>query len=723
MPSRPAKSARRTFKPARLTLGLSASVALAGALLVGTRSLAEGPAEPEIELPEFERTEAEDEVYRLYAEHKLLTARRKVEALLEDDPDSIVGNFVFGNVLRDAEGQLPEAMQHLGRARELYERRYDPTVRTPGSPWLLHREILFSIQSLAAELEQHEYRLQILDYYDSLYDPNLTAEHAWPLMQLERYDEAREYAEKAASMAPPQQRSLGLNAACAVEAEAGSRQARFDACLAAFDFANERARLDARDAPPDQRTPLAVHAYNAALAAQSIGRLDETERLALEGVKRLEFTPANPWRLLVRTYVDQARMEEALTALREMQDWRRRQPAYMRDQDRAETDAAYATFLLVAGETERAERAASRALDRPDRRGLTSSSAEQALGANALLRRAIRRTHAERLREAASWNGTVDRWRGRGRAARSALASRGDDERVTAVLTEDARLYATFRFHVSGGLEPVPPWLLGDLVDVLGPGVVHVGLERAAQMESDAEDGMPELTEGYRDAVEAEVALAWGDERECRRLAESALAKLPDAEVLLRARVLAVASEAARRQGDTAAQVELLTGAMDADAGVIRRLGLSLPVRIKNRGSGGAAARLETLLGRSPRLHRGDGFEVVIEGEGDGLGACLVSLQGAQLACAQLPAPATTEEAGEAPPRDGDDDGGKAEPDGPLSDDDIAAGVAEAFHDEAFAMPVGLANIDLGSLDGTATVSEEAVREKMQGVLDGIMEQ
>ncbi len=38
-------------------------------------------------------------------------------------------------------------------------------------------------------------------------------------------------------------------------------------------------------------------------------------------------------------------------------------------------------------------------------------------------------------------------------------------------------------------------------------------------------------------------------------------------------------------------------------------------------------------------------------------------------------------------------------------------------------MPVGLANVDLGSLDGTATVSSEAVREHMREVLDGIMDE
>ncbi|MCA9697021.1 MAG: hypothetical protein KC431_05825, partial [Myxococcales bacterium] len=165
---------------------------------------------------DFPRTAAEDEVWLLYQEDKLLSARRKVEELLADDPDSIVGHYIYGQVLRRAEASLPKAMKELGRARELYERRYQPTVVNAGqTPWALHREILYAGQAAAGELERHEYQLQLLDYHDSLYDPRLTAEHAWPLMLLGRFDEARKYAEKASASTDPFQRSLGRNALCA----------------------------------------------------------------------------------------------------------------------------------------------------------------------------------------------------------------------------------------------------------------------------------------------------------------------------------------------------------------------------------------------------------------------------------------------------------------------------------------------------------------------------
>jgi hypothetical protein len=52
--------------------------------------------------------------------------------------------------------------------------------------------------------------------------------------------------------------------------------------------------------------------------------------------------------------------------------------------------------LLVAGELDAALTLVDRAMERPDRRGLTTTTPEQAHGANALLHRALSRAKAER---------------------------------------------------------------------------------------------------------------------------------------------------------------------------------------------------------------------------------------------------------------------------------------------------------------------------------------
>ncbi|PRQ04638.1 HTH-type transcriptional regulator MalT [Enhygromyxa salina] len=698
-------------------LGLASTLTIAATVVSAqdpTDPLAVPTGAPALSQPkDFPRTAAEDEIWQLYQEDKLLTARRKTEELLEKDEDSIVARYVFAQILRRAEGNLPKAMKQMGRARELYERKYKPNVTNlETTPWLLHREILYAAQMIAGELERHEYQLQLLDYHDSLYDPRLTAEHAWPLMLLGRYDEARKYAEKAAESSDEFQRSLGRNALCAIEGEAGTRAERFNACLSAYDDAADRARGDDPFAKPDEVTSVTVHAYNAALAALTVLRPDEAERLAKAGATRIEFTPANPWRLLVRLYTDQARMEEAVLALREMQSWRRKMPPHLREQVRAETDVAFATVLLVAGETGTGLEVVDRAIANPDRRGLTSSSKDQALGAHALLRRAIRQTHAEVEAERAVWSGTAESARITRDAFEREIQDWSDSERIRGVLNDDERLVATFRMYVAGGLEPVPSWLVGDLVPILGAGVCSVVLDMVRKAETD------EALDPYYDALEAEIAIHRGRREDALKLANKALDTLPEFEALLRARVAAIAGEAAWRLGQDKDALEFWATAMQRDAGVIRRRGLALPAKLSNDASGPVAARVVELLEDSPRFDfDDDGFTVTLAGSGRELELCLLEPAGGVLGCASTPPPADEAEPEATTKAEADDEGEELDE---LDDDDYASLTVEAFHKRAFAMPVGLSNIDLGSLDGTATISDEANRERMQGLLDKV---
>jgi len=681
----------------------------------------------------YEPSEKEQEVYRLYEEGKLITARREVDALLEEQPYSILGQLVLAQVLRQSDGDLPGAMRHMGRARELFETRYSTFPLPEDAPRELHREILFAAQGVAGELEELEYQLELLDFHDALYKPKLIAEHAWPLMRLRRYGDARGYAKQATESALDHVRSLGKNALCAIEGEAGQRQPRYDACLAAFEDAAVRAEADPITAGPDQRTPLAVHAYNAAMAAAAVLRPDEVERLALAGTKRLDFTPANPWRLLVRLQVDQARIGEALASLQEMQRWRQRQPPYLRDQDRAETDVAQATLLLAVGRTGAGLRLVDRAIERPDRRGLSSSTGEQAAGAHALLRLALQRADEELRAERASW-GEAPAPTGAGEGDEAPARALGesllapvervgqgvvDRERIRGLLDDEERLVATFRVYVLGGLEPVPVWLQGDLVEIVGPGVAAVALERARSL--DTGEGFA----AYYDALSAEVALAQGDDARAFALAVQALLGLPSGEVLLRARVAAIGARAAADEGDEAAARQYLVQVMQLDPGTIRRQGLAIPVVIRNASSGAVGAEVAERLRGSPRLREAaGGFEVRVEGEARRLRICVASPDGAELSCTDVDLTDARNPPGEAAGGSGGSEGGVASGDGPdgepLTDSQVVVRTLAAFHDRAFGFGLELSAVDLRSLDGTTVVSEEAARERMQAVLEQV---
>jgi len=631
-------------------------------------------------------TTLEQEAIRLYNDNRLLTARTKAEEALSRDPDSLAGHYVLGCVLREAEGSLPRAMTHLGRARELYETRYG-TTRPAGAPWQVHREILFAIQQVAGEIEQYDYQLHVLEFYDYLYDPDLLAEHAWPLIHLRRYREARGFAQRAIATSDAWQQSLGRNALCAVEGAARDRQAQQRACLDAFQNAQRRATGNT-DTNPATAPRVTVHAYNAALGAAAILRFDEVERLAMEGTRRLEFTTANPWRLLARLYLDQGRVAQAVEALREMQRWRTRQPANLRDQDRAETDAAVATVLLVAGEADAALRFVDRAIERPDRRGLVASDQAQALGAHALLRRALQRVSSERAAERGSARGFGARLGGWWEQLAGRARAWPDDERVANVLTDEHRLDSTLRMYVRGGIEPVPVWLVGDLVEVLGAGTVAVALREVRREERTFPAIAP-----YHDALEAEVLLAQDEPVRALALAQRALGALPNTETALQARVAIVGARAAMDNGQRALALGLLERAMQRDPGALRRMGARLPATVTAAG-GALADEVARRVGRSPRLDVGErGFTVRVTARATGVEMCLTSPLAAQMGCTT-----TSRTRGE-------------------SDEALAVRAVDQFHEERFATRLGLSTQDLRSLDGTTSANEEAARQQMQGVL------
>jgi tetratricopeptide (TPR) repeat protein len=638
------------------------------------------------------RTPAEAEALETLDNGLLVSARTQAEAILRSDPDSIVGHYVLGRAFFDAEGSLARAMFHLGRARELYELGAPP-------PSGFHQELLFHIARLAGQMELHDYQLEILGYHDHLYDPDLIAERCWPHMKLGRLDEARQLAQLASGSPNPWQRSAGLNALCAVEGEARTRGPYFDAC--------QRALTDAR-AAADRRAPgsdeesggLAVDAYNAAQAAAAALRFGEAEELALEGVRRFEPTPANPWRLLVELRIAGGRTTEAIEAFEDMLRWNDRQPASLRDQSRAENEAMVALVLMLAGENELALTRVDRALERPDRRGLTTDGAEQARGRHALLRRMIRRALLEQRAEQASWEGRGAQLAAWGGSLPGRARGWPDDERVIAVLTEERRLVDTLRPYVPGGLDQLSPWMTGELIEVLGPAVFAVALREARERDA----GEVAVQPAYQ-ALEAELAARRGDTAEAVALARQALVPLEGAGwALMRARMAGVVAAAAEDDGDERAANELFAVAVESDPTVLRRLGLSLPTRIEHVG-GDEAEEAADLLARSPRFaEREGGFVLAVTQTPVALRACLRTPTNNELRCAEVrrelppaPAPEEGQEPEEAPP--------------PWQR------LAAEVHRQLFSARMELGTIDLRSLDGNtqggSALANERLREMM----------
>lgn len=598
----------------------------------------------------------EEAMWAAWQAGQQLTARRYAEAVLAADADNLPAHVVVGGVAYREDGNLPVARYHLQRAVSLWDWWGDPSETRQ---WQAHARALTLLAEVSAAMDDREGQLGWMDAHDEAYNPPHVAERAWGLMKLGDWAQARGIVEAGLSSDDVNQRSYAHNAGCAIEGEQGNRVAYFDACVAALNYEQ------------DQGSDLAVAAHNATLAMMAAGRFADAEVTARLGLTSSGLDVSNPWQQLAGIYLGAGRAADAIEAVREMQRWRTRQPAHLRDQSRAELDATYARVLWVAGYPDKALEVVDRSLRFPDRMGFASGSSDQELGTNTLLRRSIRRAAWERERERAV---TSPWWRRAWVAVRSWLpdaADRADAATVRSIVATPERARGLFRPYLFDGLGGVLPWWWGDLIDVVGAGVARASL--ASARAADPED----VWVPFFDALEAEIAWREGDPGEALRLGAPAYAALPDSQVLLRARLAAVLGDAAWSAGSEEAGA-WFERALRADPGVLRRLQIRLPATV----SGSEA------VARSPRLRSGGLFRVEVSADR----ACLRTAAGNEIGCA-------TPDAEDAEGRTGEE------------------AVAEAFHRHLFALPIRLSRHDRDSLDGSTIAVGEAAAKRLDAAL------
>ncbi len=600
-------------------------------------------------------------------------ARERADALLRADPRSFGAHALMGNVQHEAEGNLARALHHLRSGRKLFEARYGARPEAD-SPWFWHLQLLQGLIRVTGEMGLDAERVQLIEQREELYEPRRPGDLGWPLVRLGQYERARLVIDTALHLEGRSQQQTARIARCVLEAELLDRAASYRACM-------EAAREHGRGTSGDP-----VLWTNAAEAALGLLRFDEAERANLEATRRPREAFTNPWANLVQLYVAEGRLAEALEVLREMVAWRDAQPAYVLAQTRAMADHASAVVLLVAGREREAARIARRALEQPDRYGASSDDVRQREAASALLDQAVSRLRAERALERSSWRrGAGDleeRWRWLRYRLRGLLAGR----RAAALLAEERVLECTLRAYLVDSVV-LPEWLQLELVSAIGPGVAQVALERARSRETLS----PALA--YLDAFEVEIAAVAGDWERAAALAETALAALPRAEVMLRARVALRAAEAAQRQKRRARADELFEEVLQADPGALRRAGVALPVRFTGT-AGIQHGHALRMLRSSPRFAEGPaGFSLRFAGEGDFAEICLVGPTSAVHACARRE-------------RGADED--------PRAS---ALRLVRAFHDAAFAPRIDLTRQDLVSLDGSPMVGGGRNADRLRSVL------
>jgi tetratricopeptide (TPR) repeat protein len=594
-----------------------------------------------------------------------IKVRELGEKALRARPDSHGAHYVLGVAMHYGEGDLARSVYHLTRSASLFEKKHGK-VPTGDVPWRWHEAALRELAGALNEIDKPAEELDVLDRYDAAYTPKRNAQRVWPLMKLRRYEDARAAAKLAVASGSREQRNIARSDLCAAECEAGDRESAYRACIdATSDF---RARNSGGQ----------VEFSNASESAISVYKFDEAERLLAESTRRaIPDSWGNPFQHLAMLYLTEARIGEAIEALKGGQALALRRAAWLDQHGRARLDQTIAMLLLVAGHTERAMQIAVRAQARPDRQGVHSGTEGQAAVASAILVAVTQREQAARAEEDVVTANFLEGLRLRVEAARLRISAWRQERQAAVLLANEGFLLRSLRPYYVGGAD-LPEWLMPEIVDVVGAGVSLRALEQARAVEKYG------ASSAYFDALEAEAHFNRHDWAKVLPAAERALARLPHAEALLEGRVAAMAAEASRREGDLDRAVALFARALTKDPGVIRRLGLSLPVRLESDGSAVAEAAAK-LVEKSPRFRIAKGGHIVALAGGGKPQACLYGPRHEMIQCADLKIAEGTEQ--------------------PDDDKTLARKLVAELHRVAFAIKADLSQADLTSLDGSPTAA------------------
>ncbi|MFA9471560.1 MAG: hypothetical protein ACERNK_13400 [Deltaproteobacteria bacterium] len=598
-----------------------------------------------------EGTPEELRIWELVEYERFVKAREDAEKYLAEHPDSFVAELSLGVAQHFGEANFPMALFHLQHALELFEARFGPEP-PPDQPWRWHARILRELVRTHADLEHYDQQLVFIERYNTRYTPLLIAERAWPLMKKREFDLARMAAEEGLATDDPYQVERALNAICTIEFEMGHDAESYEACRDAVDFGRDRFG-----------SASVVDLSNYAEAARSIFRFDEVEQILIEATRARQSWYGSPWIDLADLYMRAGRFAEALSALREVPRHRAARPPHVRNADRNEARRSLASFLLLMGKPGDALRVTGKALVLPDRRSHNSRDPEQDRAIVALVDTLARSMQAEIIIEQSVAHPFYVRWWARAKAHWERFQAWMSAQQVGRFLNDEQRLVGTFAIGTASSAV-TPPWLIGELVRILGPGVTQAAIDSAARLDS------REGASAYYDAFGAEAALAQRRYDEATVLARRALRTLQPGEALLRERVRAILG---RSLSDPREATAIYEEVLATDPGLFRRLRWALPVRVEH-----SDTELDELvadaLGRSPRFDDSDdGLRIEVRSGR----ACLFGRTGAAWGCSD------------------------AEPQAGESETEYTQRIVDSFHSVVFSPRVDLSRIDINSLDGS----------------------
>ena len=589
-------------------------------------------------------TPEEDALLDEVDQQHFIKARDLAEKVLAQQPDSFAAAWAMARVHHDEEGNHARALAWVRKAEALLPDE-DPT-------W--GAKLLLEEYFILAEMNRNEEALQVLDVHEAKYGPPPSFLRIWPLFKSGRGDEARVIATRLSTADDDHERAEGFNGLLAIAAEESDREASYRWALAGV------------EATGGHDCTLLRNASNSAYVRF---RSDEAMELSTRARKLTDCIGPIDNQIASLALV-RGEFQQAVAALESSRS------TYIEKRYRPhvalERRGVLADLLDVVGQPEEALKIAAELYAQPQRMGISSGPPD-----SERLSRTMRYDFAldgriAQLREQASWaDGPAELSRALAELA-PVMATRWEVRRaLVQLLAREGALVAMTR-----PMQGEADFRTGDLIDVVGSGVMRAALARTRVLDAAFPEATPPL-----DALEGEIAFREGSLDEAVKLGTAALAGLPPSNALWRWRTLAWRADALRRLGRMTEARADYQEVLQRWPTALRVLGLSVPVKLSHDGSA-RAKDTASRLGRSSRfeVQAQAPFQLTVSSATAGLEVCLLDDYGAQLACAS------------------GEDGSKA---------------LAAFHAAAFAPRVSLTQSDLKSLDGSPVRigADEALRK------------
>lgn len=512
---------------------------------------------------------------KLLLKSRYVKAREIGEKMLKADPESFQAQCILGRVHLWGEGNPGKADYYLRKARKGILARYDEPSTTAG-PWRCYGDTLWSLRAAAMDLEDYDQAIAWVDEYNERFPPGVPEFYGWPLMKQGRLDEARQRIATAREKTKKDDHEAVnrmINTLGAIEYEAGNYQESLDT------FKELIARVQSGRGEKD-----AVYYSNAAEAARDLLDFPAAERYLLQSTNYLGSNSySTPWLDLAELYLAQGRQPEAIQALRRHSRHLTGCEPGIQNQKRAVSQRILGMTLMACGYDLEAGDIMEKVALHGDRNSGTSTKRSLVRSRNHFFYREALKQKRERLREQRSFS-----------PLRQKPGLYFQELTLTSRMEAARRECAALALKAGGPTHMIVPfgpngfncpWLTPSLWEIFGSGVVTA--EASTLMES-----VPEESRPYVQAIQAE---AKGDTDKMK----AALEDLPASQKLLRARLQALLGSP-----------ESLQQALESDPPVVRRLSLSLPVKIEGDGT------LSRMVLSSPRFHSGKGFVMSLQGSG-----------------------------------------------------------------------------------------------------------